>query len=213
MSAGQFEPLRVAVALGDAGGIGPEVALKAIASELNADDSRYILIGSEALIEGLDSSLGLKLPLVSERAALGSDRILVRHLASESGSESGKLRPGCAKHAQDALTWLRDGATGDVALNDIVLALLGDGWVAVNYPEVLSVEARRKTAPQEPSDALIRGPVTPDAIWRLPAHEQLQLIARALRNPRYATRWLSWHGWSALISMYERAVRATSGAW
>jgi hypothetical protein len=121
----------------------------------------------------------------------------------------------CAMRTSGVLRtrWLRDGATGDVALNDIVLALLGDGWVAVNYPEVLSVEARRKTAPREPSDALIRGPVTPDAIWRLPAYEQLQLVARALRNPRYATRWLSWHGWSALISMYERAVRATSGAW
>ena len=108
MSADQFEPLRIAVALGDAGGIGPEVVLKAIASELNAGDCRYILVGGETLIRDLDSRLGLKLPLVSEGTAQGRDRILVRELASE--ADSGKRLPGCPEHARDALAWLKDGA-------------------------------------------------------------------------------------------------------
>jgi 4-hydroxy-L-threonine phosphate dehydrogenase PdxA len=38
----------LAIALGDPAGIGPEVALKALAGELSADDSRYLLIGNEA---------------------------------------------------------------------------------------------------------------------------------------------------------------------
>ena len=108
MSADQSEPLRIAIALGDAGGIGPEVALKAIASELHADSSRYLLVGGEELIRDLNAKLGLKLPLASESSARAIDRMVVR----ESGTErrSGKLPAGCPEHARDAIAWLKDGA-------------------------------------------------------------------------------------------------------
>ena len=49
----------LAIALGDAGGIGPEVALKAVAAELPADDTRYLLIGDESLVHSLSGQLGL----------------------------------------------------------------------------------------------------------------------------------------------------------
>ena len=55
----------VAIALGDAGGIGPEVALKAVTAELAADDSRYRLIGDEALVRSLNEQLGLRLEMRS----------------------------------------------------------------------------------------------------------------------------------------------------
>jgi hypothetical protein len=106
---------------------------------------------------------------------------------------------------------LRERAGGELTVSDLVLSLLGDGWLAVNYPAVLSIEPRRKSVGRAP-EPLIRGPFTPGAILRLTMREQLQLVARALCSPRYATRWLSWHGWSAVVGMYERAVR-TTGAW
>src|SRR6185436_1270888 len=52
MPATTSRPLETApliIAFGDAGGIGPEVALKAIAAELAADDTQYLLIGDPAL--------------------------------------------------------------------------------------------------------------------------------------------------------------------
>lgn len=51
------------ITLGDATGVGPEVALKAIAAEANADDARYLLIGDEGTVRRLNASLGLNLPL------------------------------------------------------------------------------------------------------------------------------------------------------
>ena len=109
MSAAPSGPLRIAIAMGDAGGIGPEVALKAIASEFNADNSRYLLVGDGALIRDVDLRLGLKLPLVSETSARAIDRILIREPVAE--SRAGNLAAGCPEHARDAIAWLKDGAT------------------------------------------------------------------------------------------------------
>ena len=54
----------LAIALGDPTGIGPEVALKAIAAELPRDAQRYLLIGECELIRDLNARLGLALPIV-----------------------------------------------------------------------------------------------------------------------------------------------------
>jgi 4-hydroxythreonine-4-phosphate dehydrogenase len=98
----------IAIALGDAGGIGPEVALKALASELAADDCRYLLVGDEALVHNLNTQLGLKLRLASEATARPADRVLVHSLPSRPLPKS--LPAGSIEHARNAIEWLKEGA-------------------------------------------------------------------------------------------------------
>ena len=52
----------IAVTLGDVTGIGPEVALKAIASELRSDRARYVIVGDGQRVRSLNAQLGLDLP-------------------------------------------------------------------------------------------------------------------------------------------------------
>ena len=44
----------IAISLGDITGIGPEVALKALAQESSKDDFRYLLIGDILSLEGTE---------------------------------------------------------------------------------------------------------------------------------------------------------------
>ena len=67
----------IAIALGDPAGVGPEVALKAVASELNADAARYLLIGDEALIQSLNQQLGLRLAFAPASQAESPGRIRI----------------------------------------------------------------------------------------------------------------------------------------
>jgi len=53
----------IGVSLGDITGIGPEVTLKALALEAQADHTRYLLIGDAEHARRLNEQLGLKLPL------------------------------------------------------------------------------------------------------------------------------------------------------
>jgi len=53
----------IGISLGDATGVGPEVALKAIAVEAAADDTKYLLIGDENYANNLARRLRLNLPL------------------------------------------------------------------------------------------------------------------------------------------------------
>src|ERR1035441_5243589 len=53
----------IGVSLGDITGIGPEVTLKALALEAQADNTRYLLIGDAEHTRRLNEQLGLKLPL------------------------------------------------------------------------------------------------------------------------------------------------------
>jgi 4-hydroxythreonine-4-phosphate dehydrogenase len=53
----------IGISLGDVTGVGPEVALKAIAAEAAADESKYLLIGDEDCVRRLNASPGLNLPL------------------------------------------------------------------------------------------------------------------------------------------------------
>jgi 4-hydroxythreonine-4-phosphate dehydrogenase len=98
----------VVIAPGDAGGIGPEVTLKAIAAELAQDDCRYLLLCDEALVHHLNAQLALKLRLASEATAQPADRVLVRSLPSRPPPKS--LPAGSAEHAHDAIAWLKEGA-------------------------------------------------------------------------------------------------------
>ena len=51
----------IGIALGDPTGIGPEVALKAVAGELGRDDFQYLLVGAPELVRQLNQQLGLGL--------------------------------------------------------------------------------------------------------------------------------------------------------
>src|SRR5262245_39891125 len=53
----------IGITLGDITGVGAEVALKAVAAELPADDIRYLLIGDEAHLRHLNEQLHLQLSL------------------------------------------------------------------------------------------------------------------------------------------------------
>ena len=51
------------ISMGDFTGVGPEVALKAMAAEANADETKYLLFGDENRIRQLNDRLGLNLSL------------------------------------------------------------------------------------------------------------------------------------------------------
>src|SRR5262245_64292553 len=114
----------IAISLGDVTGVGPEVTLKALASELGRDTTRYLIFGDLEVIQRFDRTLGLGLPVG------GSERICVRNPLSKPLPE--KIEPGAAEVARGALAWLRDAAR-------VCLAGEADGLVtaAVNKEEII----------------------------------------------------------------------------
>ena len=97
----------IAIALGDAGGIGPEVTLKALASERESDDTRYLLIGDEPMTRALNERLQLRLEFASEPEA---GRIRIINLSGSTAPHSSLLTPHSPEAARAALAWLRHGA-------------------------------------------------------------------------------------------------------
>jgi len=108
MSVGRKKERWVAVALGDPGGIGPEVALKAIAAELDADDTRYLIVGDGNLIQTLNKSLGLRLSITPFEKQDVESRVCWRDPFSEPLPPA--LPSGSPEVARAALAWLKDGA-------------------------------------------------------------------------------------------------------
>jgi 4-hydroxythreonine-4-phosphate dehydrogenase len=98
----------IAISLGDALGIGPEVALKAIASEMAADDSRYLIIGDVELTRKLNEKLGLNLSMEVCEPRKSSSRICLHNPLP--GSLSMDTTPGSPAAARAAIAWLTDGA-------------------------------------------------------------------------------------------------------
>ena len=96
----------LAIALGDPTGIGPEVALKAIAAELRRDGECYLAIGDEGLVQNLNVrlGLGLKIEPFSESASV---RVMSLNPTGISVKDS---RAGSADAARAALAWLQYGA-------------------------------------------------------------------------------------------------------
>ncbi|MEY4387101.1 MAG: 4-hydroxythreonine-4-phosphate dehydrogenase [Verrucomicrobiota bacterium] len=94
-------PLRIGITLGDVTGVGPEVAIKAVAVELSADDARYVFIGDAARLRSLNQSSQLNLPL-------GSERLQLHDLAK--APLPLQLAPGAPEAARAAVRWLGEGA-------------------------------------------------------------------------------------------------------
>jgi 4-hydroxythreonine-4-phosphate dehydrogenase len=98
----------IAISLGDVTGIGPEVVLKALAEEGEADDTRYLLIGDGDYAAAAYERLGLQFPLqpFSEFGAGG--RFFVHNPLRQPLPPS--LEPGSPAAARAAIAWLTDGA-------------------------------------------------------------------------------------------------------
>ncbi len=88
---------RIGISLGDVTGIGPEVTLKAIAAELAADETHYVLIGDRKIAEGLIQKLKLNLTLADLDEANPFARILItnplRYLCQKTFLRAHRRRP------------------------------------------------------------------------------------------------------------------------
>src|SRR5262249_33898141 len=98
----------IAISLGDVTGIGPEVALKALAAERDADDTHYLLIGDEGYLERENETLGLHLPLQAFDPGNLSARFFFHNPLTKSLAAT--LAPGSPTSAHAALVWLTEGA-------------------------------------------------------------------------------------------------------
>lgn len=96
----------LAITLGDPTGIGPEVALKAVAAELERDLERYLLIGDEELIHHSNTRLKLNLT-VEPFAENGTGRVMMVNPGSRLPKN---LSAGASEAARAALGSLKHGA-------------------------------------------------------------------------------------------------------
>jgi len=95
------------ISLGDVTGVGPEVALKAIAAESAAGDTKYLLIGDETVLARLNEKLSLNLPLKKFSSYSDSGRFFTVNSFTEPLPET--LPAGSPAAARASVCWLRDG--------------------------------------------------------------------------------------------------------
>jgi len=94
------------ITLGDVTGVGPEVTLKALATEAAADDYKYLLIGDEKILARLNAKLALHLPLKAFSSYVDNDRFFVVN-SGEPLPEN--LPAGSPPAANASISWLHDG--------------------------------------------------------------------------------------------------------
>lgn len=97
----------IGITLGDITGIGPEVALKALAEEAGADDAKYLLIGDHACL-GRQNALGSALPLAPYEGEDAAGRFFFFDPRSEPLPFD--LKPGSPAAARAAVDWVTEGA-------------------------------------------------------------------------------------------------------
>ncbi len=98
----------IGISLGDVTGIGPEVALKAVAAEAGADDTKYLFIGDENLLHRLNQKFSLNLPLKKFSSYDEAGKIFVVQPLTAPLPEA--MPAGSEPAANAALAALRDGA-------------------------------------------------------------------------------------------------------
>ena len=96
------------ITLGDVTGIGPEVALKAIAAEAPEDNIQFLLIGDTEGAERLNQKLGLNLPLKIFSSYQDLGRFFITNPLA--GPLPEDLAAGSPAAANAAVAFLRDGA-------------------------------------------------------------------------------------------------------
>ncbi|MEW6303618.1 MAG: 4-hydroxythreonine-4-phosphate dehydrogenase PdxA [Verrucomicrobiota bacterium] len=96
----------IGISLGDVTGIGPEVTLKALATE-PASPTRYLLLGDPGGLRRLNEQLQLKLDLRDYQGSQAEGRFFLHNPFPEPLPEG--LAPGSPIAARAALAWLEDG--------------------------------------------------------------------------------------------------------
>jgi 4-hydroxythreonine-4-phosphate dehydrogenase len=99
---------RIGISLGDITGIGPEVALKALAAESQRDDALYLLIGDADHLRAVNRQLGLNLSLPSFGGKDTPGNLSVINPLPE--PLAADLVAGSPLAARAAVAWVRDGA-------------------------------------------------------------------------------------------------------
>jgi 4-hydroxythreonine-4-phosphate dehydrogenase len=106
--------LRIGITLGDVTGVGPEVALKAVAAEAAADDARYVFVGDARHLHHLNGRLRLNLALSDySSGSLTPGRFTVLDAGDQSLADT--LPSGAPESARAAVRWL--GQAADLCLN------------------------------------------------------------------------------------------------
>jgi len=101
-------PKWLGIALGDVTGIGPEVALKALAVDCQSSDERYVVIGDVDHARALEQRLGLNLELRNFEELDAVGRFFVWNPFPE--RLPARLAPGAAQAARAAVAWVKAGA-------------------------------------------------------------------------------------------------------
>jgi 4-hydroxythreonine-4-phosphate dehydrogenase len=97
----------IGISLGDVTGVGPEVALKAVAAESGRDDSKYLFIGDEKILRQLDRKFSLKLPLKIFSDYNAAGKFFIANPFAEPLLEN--LPAGSPIAANASVAWLGDG--------------------------------------------------------------------------------------------------------
>jgi 4-hydroxythreonine-4-phosphate dehydrogenase len=98
----------IGISLGDVTGVGPEVALKAVAAEAPSDEAKYLFIGDENFLRRLNASPGLNLPLETFSDYNAAGRFFIVNPPAE--PLPAHLPAGASPAANAAVAALRDGA-------------------------------------------------------------------------------------------------------
>ena len=98
----------VGISLGDVTGVGPEVALKAVAAEFKEDGAKYLFIGPVEVLERLNGKFSRRLPLKTFSDYRAPGRFFVANPLSESLPTG--LPRGAPAAARAAMAFLREGA-------------------------------------------------------------------------------------------------------
>ena len=98
--------MRIGIAIGDVTGIGPEVALKAVAAESKNDRAQYVFIGDGHILQRLNQKLRLGLPLTNA----GNDGAKISVINPLKQKLPAKLPAGSPVAAKAAVAALRDAA-------------------------------------------------------------------------------------------------------
>lgn len=99
---------RIGITLGDLTGIGPEVALKAVARAQKDGQAQYTLIGDPEHARALNRKLALNLVLASDEQQPGPDKIQIINPLGYTLPPD--LAQGAPEAARAAVAWVRDGA-------------------------------------------------------------------------------------------------------
>jgi 4-hydroxythreonine-4-phosphate dehydrogenase len=98
----------IGISLGDATGVGPEVALKAVAAEAASDNLKYLIIGDETCVRRANRQFELNLPIETFSGGDSAGKWFVAHPPADPLPED--LPAGSPLAAKAAVVALRDGA-------------------------------------------------------------------------------------------------------